>query len=75
MLEFVSDYQRYFSCINTDKPELEFVDQLFGMLFSDRCIVEEEIKKVFSSDDIYDGIGAYQLWEEKSECRRLQNGE
>ncbi len=75
VLEFVSDYQRYFSCINTDKPELEFVDQLFGMLFSDRCIVEEEIKKVFSSDDIYDGIGAYQLWEEKSECRRLQNGE
>ena len=75
VLEFVSDYQRYFSCINTDKPELEFVDQLFGMLFFFFFIVEEEIKKVFSSDDIYDGIGAYQLWEEKSECRRLQNGE
>lgn len=64
VLDFVSDYQQYFSCIKAGKPELEFVDKLFGMLFSDRCIVEEDIKKDFVSDDIYDGIEVYHLWEE-----------
>ena len=64
VLKYVAEYQRYFSCIKNGRPELEFVDELFGMLFSDRCIVAEKVKKIFRADDIYDGIGAYQLWKE-----------
>ena len=41
---------------------LQFVDQLLGMLFTRRCIVDDDVKNIFYNDDIYDGVSVYSLW-------------
>lgn len=56
VLEYVKEYQQYFSYIGIEKQELDFVDMLLGMFFSERCVVKEEIKQAFWNDDSYDGI-------------------
>lgn len=38
------------------------MDQLLGMLFTRRCIVDDDVKNIFYNDDIYDGVSVYSLW-------------
>lgn len=61
VLEYVADYEELFPRGYHENLR-GFVDMLFGIPFSDRCIVEERIREVFQNDDIYDGIQAYPLW-------------
>lgn len=44
----------------------EFVDELFGKLFTEECYVTEEIKGIFQNDDIYEGVGDYRVWKNYS---------
>lgn len=62
ILEYVAEYQQCFSYINKEELELDFVDGLFGLFFSDACKVEEEVKQVFWNDDIFDGIITPPQW-------------
>ncbi len=62
VLKYAENYQKYFSYIDFETPELEFTDELFGRLFSSCCIVTEKIKNIFVSDDIYDGVESYSVW-------------
>ncbi len=62
VMDYVAEYKRLFGQVDFGRLELDFVDRWFGILFSKKCIVGEQIKRVFQNDDVYDGIGAYRLW-------------
>lgn len=55
-------WKKSFYLLNNEKPALQFVDQLLGMLFTRRCIVDDDVKNIFYNDDIYDGVSVYSLW-------------
>lgn len=61
---YTAEYTSLFAGIKAGVPELEFVDKLFGMLFTGRCLVERQVKEAFQNEDLYDGVDAYQPWEE-----------
>ncbi|KAI4448518.1 hypothetical protein C823_003038 [Eubacterium plexicaudatum ASF492] len=63
-LEYAAEYRKYFTEPAAGGPEPELTDELFGMLFSGRCIVDRQVREIFKNDDIYDGIRTYRLWEE-----------
>lgn len=44
------------------KDQRDFADQLFGMLFDGGCQVSEDIRQVFTNDDVFDGVETYQVW-------------
>lgn len=44
------------------KAEREFADRLFGMLFDGGCQVSQDIRQAFVNDDVFDGVGAYEVW-------------
>lgn len=52
VLQYVEDYLACFDGMGVD---LSFADEIYGLLFSDGCVVPDEVKKVFENDDYYDG--------------------
>lgn len=56
VLGYVAEYRHCFYDLGMERQELDFVDELFGMLFSERCRVDRDIKHVFWNDDSYDGL-------------------
>ena len=60
--QYAHDYHLYFQEVPFDEATMKFTDLLFGKLFSEACVVDERLKSFFVNDDIYDGVGKYQLW-------------
>lgn len=54
VLQYVKDYLAYFDGLGAD---LSFADEIYGLLFSDGCVVSNAVKKIFENDDYYDGQG------------------
>lgn len=52
VLQFIKDYLTYFDDLDID---LSFADEVYGLLFSEGCIVPNSVKKIFENDDYYDG--------------------
>lgn len=52
VLRYVKDYLTYFDDLD---PDLSFADEIYGLLFSEGCIVPNSVKKIFENDDYYDG--------------------
>lgn len=52
VLQYVKDYLTYFDDLDID---LSFADEVYGLLFSEGCIVPNSVKKIFENDDYYDG--------------------
>ena len=64
ILEYVADYKKYFNFISMNQQELDFTDNLFGIIFSKQCVVDSNIKKVFQNDDVYNGVDCCWVWNE-----------
>lgn len=54
VLQYVKDYLAFFDGLGVD---LLFADEIYGLLFSDGCVVPDVVKKIFENDDYYDGQG------------------
>lgn len=52
VLQYVKDYLTHFDDLDID---LSFADEVYGLLFSEGCIVSDSVKKIFENDDYYDG--------------------
>ena len=62
IFDFVHNYKKLYGDI-MDGLDLELADQIYGELFSEYLVVDEDIKQVFSNDDLYDGVEKYPVWE------------